>query len=439
MATHSGNAIRWYLIWLLAISISLMGLQYFGLNRVIRIDAKSRNAIRLMDDSASGGRSTSVISRDGSRFILDADLKPGFAWPYMQLEVRFTRNTKGIDLSKFNEIRIKAEHQGPAPHKLRVFLRSFDPAYADPLELNTWKPNEAVFVPFPGEEVRLPLRNFAVSNWWRNDFQVPIDQAGMDLRHAVLLQINTPDNAQLGHHRIIIDHIEIWGKWVSREQMAIGVLFLWIGSALFFLLMDLRQLRRSLQRSRNREKQLKQLSQTLEIENRTIGDMARRDPLTGVRNRAGILDELFQECEDAHRTGHPLALIFMDIDHFKLVNDRHGHAVGDEVLREFARNLEMLTRRSDYLIRWGGEEFVLICPETSLEDAVKLAEKARKHLEQIQWPMGIALTASFGVTVLGDDPIQKGLERADAALYDAKNAGRNCVKTSPALSGEQMQ
>ena len=70
---------------------------------------------------------------------------------------------------------------------------------------------------------------------------------------------------------------------------------------------------------------------------------------------------------------------------------------------------------------------------------MKLAEKARKHLEQLQWPMDIGLTASFGVTVLGDDPIQKGLERADAALYEAKKAGRNCVRTSPALSGEQMQ
>ena len=164
-----------------------------------------------------------------------------------------------------------------------------------------------------------------------------------------------------------------------------------------------------------------------ELSSSPIGEMARRDPLTGIRNRAGILDELFHEAEQAHRSGQPLAILLADVDHFKAVNDQCGHDAGDQVLCRIAQEMNRMVRKSDYLVRWGGEEFVLLCPATNLAAAQRLAEKLRQRLEKVSWPEGLRVTLSVGVTILGQEPIPQALKRADRALYDAKAQGRNCV------------
>jgi diguanylate cyclase (GGDEF)-like protein len=110
--------------------------------------------------------------------------------------------------------------------------------------------------------------------------------------------------------------------------------------------------------------------------------------------------------------------------------------VGDQVLQQFAFSVDSLIRKSDYLIRWGGEEFVVICPGTPLESAERLAEKIRRTLESSSWPMDIPLTASLGVTTLGAEPISASLKRADTALYAAKGRGRNRVTSLPPPSME---
>jgi diguanylate cyclase (GGDEF)-like protein len=122
--------------------------------------------------------------------------------------------------------------------------------------------------------------------------------------------------------------------------------------------------------------------------------------------------------------------MFLDIDHFKTINDTHGHNKGDEVLQQFARTLSSKVRNEDTLIRWGGEEFLLLCPNTDLEQACKLAEKLRRCIENEAWPHRQTLTCSFGVAAYsGSDPITL-IEQADKALYRAKELGRNQVATA---------
>ena len=160
---------------------------------------------------------------------------------------------------------------------------------------------------------------------------------------------------------------------------------------------------------------------------------AHLDSLTNVFNRRTFITFLAQEEERAIRYGRPLAVIMIDIDHFKMVNDSYGHDVGDEVLIVVANILRQSCRRSDLLARLGGEEFAILLPEASVEDAIVCAEKARSRIENHVFPHVPQLTASFGVAEVRKNDEEGMLKRADLALYDSKKSGRNKVVVDPPL------
>jgi diguanylate cyclase (GGDEF)-like protein/PAS domain S-box-containing protein len=154
------------------------------------------------------------------------------------------------------------------------------------------------------------------------------------------------------------------------------------------------------------------------------------DPLTNVYNRRFFMQMLEQEMERTRRYGKSFSVIMFDLDHFKSVNDRFGHAAGDMVLKSVADMIKGRIRKTDYFARWGGEEFIILLPETSVEDAAGLAEELRKHLNSMTLPEVGRVTASFGVaSYRPSDTIDTILMRADSMLYEAKDAGRNCVKS----------
>ncbi len=151
---------------------------------------------------------------------------------------------------------------------------------------------------------------------------------------------------------------------------------------------------------------------------------ARTDSLTGLTNRRG-LNEALDRALSAD-PAEPLGLLLLDLDHFKRINDRFGHLMGDHVLQEAARALQEALRGQDVKGRWGGEEFVVLLPGADAEVARRIAERLRHHLEgRLQLGM-VAVTTSVGVTArVPGDTAERLLARADGALYAAKRAGRN--------------
>lgn len=174
-----------------------------------------------------------------------------------------------------------------------------------------------------------------------------------------------------------------------------------------------------------------------------IGDLqsaeraAAIDPLTRLWNRRGAEKLLERELYAAMRNGTELTLALVDIDHFKQVNDQHGHDVGDKVLRSFSRNLLTAMRRSDSVCRWGGEEFLLILPQCKQEGVQSLLERVMRVIRTNEDPL--AVTASIGVVSLRPDEktnLPAALKLADEALYEAKKAGRDrfIVAAHPVLN-----
>lgn len=159
---------------------------------------------------------------------------------------------------------------------------------------------------------------------------------------------------------------------------------------------------------------------------------SRTDSLTGLVNRSGLESELEVEVRRSRRYGHPFTLVLIDLDHFKTINDEHGHLTGDKILRKVAAVLVSLSRDADTVSRWGGEEFLLICRDTRGHDAVALAEKLRQGIESGTDRAGHRCTASFGITEFRPPDTAASLfERTDRALYIAKREGRNRIHIDP--------
>lgn len=158
---------------------------------------------------------------------------------------------------------------------------------------------------------------------------------------------------------------------------------------------------------------------------------ARLDPLTGVQNRVALDNEVERHVQLAHRHNTPLGMVVIDVDHFKAVNDTHGHTFGDQVLRSLAKRVSGCMRSSDHVFRYGGEEFVLLLPNTDLEGTSLLAERVRETLEAHPVTQGdkqTQITISLGVANLQPGEHRDSLfDRADTALYQAKTDGRNRV------------
>ena len=162
-----------------------------------------------------------------------------------------------------------------------------------------------------------------------------------------------------------------------------------------------------------------------------INRLAVTDALTGVWNRRHGQQTLAADLAEARRYGPPLSLLMLDIDHFKAINDTHGHQAGDLVLVDLCRRLTANLRPSDMLVRWGGEEFVILARHCDLDAAIALAEKVHALISSAVFDEVGAVTVSIGVTALRpDDTLDRWLDRADRALYEAKAAGRNTVRSS---------
>lgn len=200
------------------------------------------------------------------------------------------------------------------------------------------------------------------------------------------------------------------------------------------------ELRSTVDQLRDAQSSLVEKNEELENANVRLEHLSLVDDLTGVFNRRYFQRALTDEWNRARRRGHPLALVLLDLDHFKELNDRHGHPAGDECLREVGSFLGRTIRRAgDVVARYGGEEFAILLPTADAAQATRVAEMLRTGIEMLGMPYdtgdGRHMTTSCGVAVMtpGEDLSMDALvDEADRAMYVAKNSGRNCVRVAEA-------
>ncbi|MDV5168958.1 GGDEF domain-containing protein [Photobacterium rosenbergii] len=401
-----------------------------GFEKELKIDARNATYSNI-DDSSQGGDTQSVIDFNGNSVELNCDIGEQGRWPFCEISVDLNEITGGLDLSSFHSLGIDVDYFSLiGGERLRIYLRNFDPAYSTEDDPVSYKFNAIEYAPGIGNGIKvIPFKSFQVLSWWIADYEVPIENSGPQFDNIVQIEIATGSHIKPAHYSLKLNRLVFYGHWLSESALLRINILLWIMTAIYFLVVERRRLAEQVNEMGAKADYLKQVNQQLYQQSLAFEQMAFTDNLTGTQNRHAVDRWLRDIVDFSQRNCHALSLAYIDIDFFKRINDTLGHHGGDEVLKEFGRVLNLRARKTDVVVRWGGEEFIIFCPATNLRGAREFAEMVREIVESYQWANGLHITCSIGVAeYLSGEEIESFIQRADSALYKAKSQGRNRVE-----------
>lgn len=416
---------------LLAATVIALTAYQKGLNDIMFLNLSDYPYIIAQTDSADGGNSAVKLIRTDSSVVVDYELREGYAYPFAGIKILLgDGRTKGLDISHYDSIFVWIKPRGEGT--VRLYMRSYDPAIYREDDESSLKFNELEF--FPLEEtypaVFVP-QEFRVAGWWVAQNEINVHKARVDLSNVPLIEIQTGTNAPLGYGTMEIRGLCFKGKKIAWADLVTIIVAIWFVTFLIILIIRFFDYSRERAANKKKREELEKNLKALEIEKSEYEKSSKEDPLTGCLNRAGFSSVLMREHEELVKNGSPVSFVILDIDHFKDVNDTWGHNVGDEVLVNLTKLIQGKIRNTDALVRWGGEEFVILCGDTPIQNAQFLAEKLRHAIETTQLIKQQVVTCSFGIAemVAGEDP-KRLFDRADKALYASKQAGRNRVTSA---------
>lgn len=384
---------------------------------------------QIYDDRVLGGNSK-VTWTDQKAQAWSCTLKEGFMAPYCAYQIFLDdAEGRGMDLRKFTTMSVRILYEGDA-RSVRLYLRNRNTEYFQPEDLTTTKYNE---IEIPVAQLRetftFPLTDFRVAHWWLVYRNIPPPQSHPEFNDITILELSTGSGVNSGTHRIQLQEVTWQGPIISEESLYRAIVICWLASILLILIYHLVRLSIALSRNQQKQNELIALNRLLNVQNKRFEDLAKTDPLTGALNRLGIHEVLREGLENWKRYKTPFSMVLIDIDDFKQINDIHGHDAGDVALKFMAGLLRENVRKTDSVARWGGEEFLLAFPGTTIDEAHTIAELLRSKLAGASAQNSIHITASFGVAAMSKPDLEHMFREADGALYDAKNSGKNKVIT----------
>lgn len=401
----------------------------------VTLDASS-GGVSSYADVQEGGESRSSIT-DPEEMSWTCTLQESGRFMYCGFELIFSPEdrTQGLDFRRYDLARFWLDYEGPTS-SVRIYLRNYDPIYSQPYAFDSTKYNQVEFdakLLQEEEPVEFAIKDFVVANWWFYRSEITPGMGHPQFDNIVVLEVQTGSNPQPGVHRFTLRKVELEGQLLTSETWYRGILGAWLVVALIYLAARSVTLKRELRRKSQRERELVEINRLLDSRGQELEEKARTDPLTGAFNREGIGDAMRLGLAEWRREHKPLSIVMLDLDHFKQVNDNHGHAVGDRILAGVSALVKQNVRTSDLFARWGGEEFVLVCRNTRIEEAESIAQKLCDLISEHDFEeAGLKVTASFGVAMLRrEESLEQIFERVDRALYAAKAEGRNRVVVSP--------
>ncbi|TVZ37920.1 diguanylate cyclase (GGDEF)-like protein [Alteromonadaceae bacterium 2753L.S.0a.02] len=426
--SHSQIKLRWIYI---AFFISLVAMLAHEIipKRHLQLIPGPDNA-SLYSDANNGGTTTAEwVNRLDYHFKCNYTATPA---NYKYCGINITQgdgDTHGVDFSKFDTITMKVTYIGSSP-LIRVYLRHFDPAYSSLQDTrNSAKYNRTLIpVSHLSQELTLKLRHFSVADWWMSSHGASPELLIPEYSNIINLGLDTPTGTPPGTHEFRIHYMLASGYWISREHWYLAIVIFWFAALILVSLNKYFQLRRQVTDSKEQLTAAITKAKHLEEESAKYKELSLIDPLTQTLNRRGLLYTI--DRFDHNDAWAGVALILADVDHLNAIIDSYGHDAGDRVLAEIGTILSGLTSGGNYIGRWGNEEFILICPDTSAKSSADVAEKARRlvHSKSFTGTEIFKVTVSVGISVARPgENFEDIYHRADHALYEAKHSGRNCV------------
>ena len=394
--------------------------------------------LELDSDFRDGGTSkTEWIDKDN--FAWRCQLEDTFDYPYCGMQIYFSDSyLKGIDLSNYTHLNISLDYKGEA-ESFRIYFRNSNTHYTRPNEIRSTKFNVAELDTRRSHlHEDIQLSHFRVADWWLILYDLEMAYTQIEFTNIGLIEIQTGTGLKAGDHTFRLNKLELVGVRISLEQMYLCIIVIWLFAILVFLASRIRILQMAVRTGEKRHAELTEVHALLDRRHRTLEQKIKLDPLTGAYNRAGIEQPLTRAFHKWKLEKKPLSLLLFDVDNFKDVNDKKGHAIGDSVLRELTLLVSENIRDDDHFARWGGEEFIIVCGDTELTQARELAEKLRKKIDGSVFADKLHVTVSFGVAQIRKGETLSALfNRTDEALYIAKNKGRNQVTVSDDTKPEE--
>ncbi len=373
----------------------------------------------ITSDQAVGGSSEAVDRTGEKAFSVEYSLKDATSNPYIGLGL----SLDGHSIDWFDSVVVRARTIGPESGHYRLYLKNVDPSAA----ADDWarqRQNESNFET-SGEfrDIVIPRESFKVPTWWLESYGMTALESIPRFDNVVEVTVTTGALSRSETAVLEIESITLQGLWIPMLQLYRILLGLWVAGILFLTLRRNALAVRRMWISRHRMERVRDINRSLSREKRQMARIAYTDALTGILNRAGINERIteIQENRDLH--GIPFTIILFDVDDFKIINDVRGHAGGDRALAALAGIVGDRIRDTDLLCRWGGEEFVVIGSNTTIEKGVQLAEKLRDSIANSD----LGFTCSFGVAEQREEDFEGMFQAADEALYRAKHKGKNTV------------
>lgn len=389
------------------------------------------------NDQPLGGVSSSTVEQSESEVVLRCKLakSDAYPWPYCGVAIQLGETMQqGLNLKRYHTARLNIDFEqldSDIAPTLRFYLRNYNPAYSSAEDEYTQKYNGLAYSPGVNQGViDIPIANLQVLTWWLADNHIPIAYSAPEFTNVTKLELATGSGHFTGEYKMTIKSIEFVGNYIEGETLMLALLVFWVSLALVYSIVEIKRSHQLILQSHFRQDHLRKLNKELQEQNIQFAELANRDALTGAMNRHSIRGWLDEHFEGAPGQTKTLSVLYLDIDHFKTVNDKYGHAMGDDILREFTMVVLSMLSPSERLVRWGGEEFVVFCPGLNLAEAEELAGRIRHRVESHIWVHGDPMTTSIGVASRCNERTNAMLTRADEALYMAKRQGRNQVVTS---------
>ncbi|WP_169726027.1 GGDEF domain-containing protein [Aestuariibacter salexigens] len=406
---------------LAVITVVLIVWQHFGMNIAYQVFPNENVDVELYMDGINEGLSSASLLPDSDSLRIDCNIvavQNTHAFCGLQINL-----SGALDVNRYDELNVGLEFASSLEDTTMVYLVNAEPdadtASHERANLRT------VFVEQQSATFALPIRSFSVPSWWLLNNPTDELKGEPNLDNVVKLRITSGDNEMSRTQTIGIHHLSLSGKYLSNSELYLTLLTLWVSLSLAYAGVFYKKLYDESREMKARSEQLQRVNSFLDHEKDRYKKMAVTDPLTGALNRSGLGKIIEETIHDFVENNQPSAMILIDIDNFKVINDTHGHDVGDVILKDLVTLVSNNIRSSDELARWGGEEFAVICPRTECDEARLLAKKLRNAIELHRFEIG-QVTCSFGVSGI-DKNVETWFKAADRALYESKRAGKNRV------------
>jgi diguanylate cyclase (GGDEF)-like protein len=401
-------------IILISITLIILASIFLELEKYKTINLNSAD-IKTVDDRDAQGASIAQFVRTNQGVEFSCQIIRSYLdQPYCELVISIRDLSKaaalsGVDLSAYDQIGLWIQHNHSTQPGTRIELRNYNANYSVKGKVKTLKYNTLEYLEaYVSNPVWLTLTDFYIPKWWNNRYNLSLNNGGTDFSNIHTIAISPSGLVQEGSFKLTIEKIELRGKYFATTTLISMLIALW-SLAIGYVL------HRSLSPKITKVAISPKTKETLKF-----GAMS--DPISGALNRIGL-----RKCFDQISPSdlQHISLIFINIDHFDNMTASSDQQTVDTILKRFVSKINDTCRSSDTIVRWNTEEFLLICPDTQLEQAVEVADKIRHCIQETEWPNKIALTCSSGVAQMYDEDLNNLIARANKALYSVKNTGSN--------------